>query len=121
MAGRHLERIEEDTGVGLAQTAIPVAGLRPDIINLDTGKIVTRGNIREKTSLVNEEIKSRSWFSELLRDARLGRRSAIVEVTLGALIITGAIGAGVELGLRHGMDIDTFSKLLKRGVKRKSQ
>src|SRR4051812_41187611 len=110
--------------VQIAQTEINIPGLKPDkvyppIFNNKSGKIMREGytqeaNLSEKSQEIRDEIKKRPWLRNLWRDIRAGKKSAIVTVVLGGLVITTAAGAEFEFGIRHGRDIKEIRNLLKR-------
>lgn len=107
----------KQTGVGVVEAVVPVVGLKPGKRNSDTGEIIIDNNLRERTPNLLESLRKATWFKPLLRDVRKGDKSAIAKLTLGAIIVTAAIGAGYEFGIRDGVDLRNFKELFKKKPK----
>lgn len=103
----------------IAQAHIEVAGLQPDVHDIQTGEVIKKGNFDEKLPEVHEAISSKLWFYKLLDDVHSGKKSAVVKLALGAIVVTAAIGSGYEFGIRHGKDIREFSHLVKDKFEKK--
>jgi hypothetical protein len=101
----------------IVQSVIPIPGLRPELHSLKD-EVIRESNLPEKLDEVSEAIAARPWLSRLIRDDHAGRRTAVVTTSLGALVVTAAVGAGLELGLRHGKDLRELSRLVKGWRKR---
>jgi hypothetical protein len=124
---RMTEKPNPDAGVQLAQSEIGIPGLVPaknygKIIHAETGEVMREegfaaDNLEEKVDELEQALKSRPWLERLRDDVRAGKKTSIVEVVLGGLVLTTAIGAGVELGIRHGKDIHYLYDLVKRNKK----
>ena len=86
-------------------------GLRPDLHSIKD-EVIRRGNLEDKLEEVAEAMRSRPWFGRLVRDVHSGRKTAVVTTSLGALVVTVAVGAGLELGVRHGKDLREIGRLV---------
>ena len=101
----------------IVQSVIPIPGLRPELHSLrDT--VIRESNLEEKLDEVDEATRVRPWLSRLVRDVQAGRKTAVVTTSLGALVVTAAIGAGLELGVRHGKDLRELNRLVTSWRKR---
>ena len=101
----------------IVQSVIPIPGLRPELHSLKD-EVIRESNLPEKLEEVAAAMAARPWISRLLRDVRAGRRTAVVTTSLGALVVTAAVGAGLELGVRHGKDLSELSHLVQAWRKR---
>ncbi|MBI2074646.1 MAG: hypothetical protein HYT83_02275 [Candidatus Levybacteria bacterium] len=120
------ERIRGEI-MSLVQTIIPIAGLRPEYtrrrLDLVRGGAQPEFVIREETHVgdnlgeklveVEQVVAEKPWLRKLLEDVVNGERSAVFIVTLGALVITTAVGAGYEFGVRGGRDLKELHYRLK--------
>ena len=95
----------------IAQVVIPVPGLRPEL-HSTTDEVIRQSNLEDKLEEVAEAMRSRPWLGRLVRDVQAGRKTAVVTTSLGALVVTVAVGAGLELGVRHGKDLRELSRLV---------
>lgn len=104
------------------QSIIDVPGLRPPVLDRN-GKIAVdtktgqalSGNIDSKLSAIEKSVREEhGWFPHLVQAVRNNRRSAIVVVATGSLMILSAVGTGYEFGVRHGEDIRKFYTRLQR-------
>ena len=82
-------------------------------------QLVRSSNLDAKLADVADAIKARPWFRKLVRDVRLGKKTSIVTISLGALVVTTAVGAGIELGIRHGKDLRDLAELIDKFSKRR--
>ena len=101
----------------IAQAVIPIPGLRPELHAADD-RVIQPSNLDDKLEDVAEAMRSRPWLSKLIRDVNAGKKTAVVTTSLGALVVTVAVGTGIELGVRHGKDLREVAKLVKK-VRRK--
>ena len=90
---------------------IPVPGLRPELHSTNN-ELIRESNLEDKLEEVAEALRSRPWLGRLVRDVNMGRKTAVVTTSLGALVVTVAVGAGLELGVRHGRDLRDFARLV---------
>ncbi len=104
--------------VDFVQSVIPIPGLKPELRDSHNG-IVRESNLIEKLDELNEAIQARPWLQHLLHDVAANKKTSIVTISLGALVVTTAIGAGIEMGIRHGRDLREVGALLKRANPRK--
>src|SRR4051794_36974802 len=96
----------------IAQSVIPIPGLRPEVHDShDT--LIRESNLDEKASELQAAVEARPWFNALLRDVQNNKKTSIVTIALGALVVTSAGGAGIELGIRHGRDLREIGALLE--------
>jgi hypothetical protein len=86
----------------IVETWIEVPGLRPN------------DNLQDRLPELTQAIRSRPWLKDFWRDVRRGKRSAIVVVALGGVVMMTAMGAEFEFGLRRGRDIREFAQVLKQ-------
>jgi hypothetical protein len=86
-----------------------------------SGWLIRASNIDEKLEDVLEAIRSRPWLTALIRDIKAGKRTSIVSISLGALVVTSALGAGVELGIRHGKDLAELASGLEKWSRRRKR
>lgn len=96
------------SGDDIAQSEVPIPGLRP-------------GNREDKLGDVAEAMRIRPWLGKLVRDVKAGNRTAIVTTSLGALVVTTAVGAGLELGIRHGQDLRELAQLVENWRRRRKR
>ena len=105
----------------IAEARIPVTGLQPPVHDTKRGEVIKEGNLTNRLPELNDAIDKRPWFRQLLKDVRAGKKSAVVTTALGGIVITAAIGAGFEFGIRHGQDLREFSKLLRKRGSRQTE
>ena len=86
----------------IVESFIEVPGLRPG------------DNVQEKLPELIQAIRQRPWLKDFWRDVRRGKRSAIVVVALGGVVVMTAVGAEFEFGLRRGRDVREFAQVLKQ-------
>ena len=86
-------------------------GLRPDL-HSPTDEVIRHSNLEDKLEDVAQALRSRPWLGKLIRDLNSGRKTAVVTTSLGALVVTVAVGAGLELGVRHGQDLREITRLV---------
>jgi hypothetical protein len=86
----------------IVETWIEVPGLRPN------------DNLQDRMPELIQAIRSRPWLKDFWRDVRRGKRSAIVVVALGGVVVMTAMSAEFEFGLRRGRDIREFAQVLKQ-------
>ena len=101
----------------IAQSVIPIPGLRPELHSI-RDEVIRDSNLEDKLEEVDQAMRSRPWLSRLLRDVQAGRKTAVVTTSLGALVVTAAVGAGLELGVRHGRDLREVARLVHNWRKR---
>jgi hypothetical protein len=101
----------------IVQSVIPIPGLRPELHSAKD-ELIRESNLSDKLDEVSEAMAARPWLSRLVRDVQAGRRTAVVTTSLGALVVTVAVGAGLELGVRHGQDLREISRLVQTWRKR---
>ena len=101
----------------IAQVVIPVPGLRPEL-HSTSNEVIRKSNLEDKLQEVAEAMRSRPWLGRLIRDVNAGRRTAVVTTSLGALVMTVAVGAGLELGVRHGKDLRDLARLVNNWRRR---
>ena len=105
------------TSTEIAQAVIPVPGLRP-ALHSTHDEIVRESNLEDKLDEVAEAMRSRPWLGRLIRDVKAGRKTAVVTTSLAALVVTVAVGTGLELGLRHGQDLRDFARRVNNSRRR---
>ena len=85
----------------IVESFIEVPGLRPS------------DDVQDKLPELISAIRSRPWLKDFWRDVRRGKRSAVITVVLGGVVVVTAMGAEFEFGLRRGRDVREFAQLLK--------
>ena len=86
----------------IVESFIEVPGLRPG------------DNVQDRLPELIGAIRSRPWLKDFWRDVRRGKRSAIVVVVLGGVVVMTAMSAEFEFGLRRGRDVREFAQVLKQ-------
>jgi hypothetical protein len=86
----------------IVESFIEVPGLRPG------------DAVQDKLPELLHAISQRPWLKDFWRDVRRGKRSAIVVVVLGGVVVMTAMSAEVEFGLRRGRDVREFAQVLKQ-------
>jgi hypothetical protein len=86
----------------IVETWIEVPGLRPT------------DDVQDKLPDLIHAIRTRPWLKDFWRDVRRGKRSAIVVVTLGGIVVVTAMSAEFEFGLRRGRDVREFAQVLRQ-------
>lgn len=104
----------------LAQSVIPIPGLRPEVHSI-RDEVIRESNLEDKLEEVDRAMRSRPWLSRLIRDVQADRKTAVVTTSLGALVVTAAVGAGLELGVRHGRDLREIARLVRNWRRRAKQ
>ncbi|HEY1294325.1 MAG TPA: hypothetical protein VGJ60_14710 [Chloroflexota bacterium] len=102
----------------IVQSVIPIPGLRPELRNSQNA-VVRESNLTDKLDELDEAVQSRPWLRQLLREVAENKKTSIVTLSLGALVVTTAIGAGIELGIRQGRDLREIGTLLDGLSRRK--
>ena len=103
----------------IAESLVPIPGLRPELRHPRTGEVIRQTNLDEKLDELADAVRSRPWLQQVLRDVRAGHRTSIVTVSFGVLVLTTAVGASIELGLRHGRDLREIAGLLDEWSRRR--
>jgi hypothetical protein len=107
----------------IVQSVIPIPGLKPELRD-SHNDVVRESNLTDKLDELDEAVKARPWLRQLLHDVTENKKTSIVTISLGALVVTTAIGAGIELGIRHGRDLREVGALLdglSRGTGRQTR
>jgi hypothetical protein len=102
----------------IVQSVIPVPGLRPELRD-QRSVLIRESNLHEKVAELEAAVEACPWFRDLLDDVRANRKTSIVSISLGALVLTSAVGAGIELGIRHGRDLREVGALLESRHRRR--
>jgi hypothetical protein len=106
--------------VHIVQSVIPIPGLKPELRDARSS-IVRESNLTDKLEELDEAVEARPWLRQLIHDVADNKKTSIVTISLGALVITTALGAGVELGIRHGRDLRELGALVDSLSRRKGR
>ena len=102
----------------IVQSVIPIPGLKPELRNSHNA-VVRESNLTEKLEELDEAVNARPWLRQLLHDVADHKKTSIVSISLGALVLTTAVGAGIELGVRHGRDLSEIAVLLESAARKR--
>ncbi len=100
------------------QSVIPIPGLKPELRDSHDA-VIRESNLHDKLDELDEAVNARPWLRQLLHDVAENKKTSIVTISLGALVLTTALGAGIELGIRHGRDLREVGALLEGAARRR--
>ncbi len=102
----------------IVQSVIPIPGLKPELRNSQNA-VVRESNLTDKLDELDEAVRARPWLRQLLHDVADNKKTSIATISLGALVLTTAVGAGIELGIRHGRDLSEIGVLLESAARKR--
>lgn len=107
----------KELGPIIAQLVLPVSRCLPEVRNAKTDEITEQDTLKENLAELEEEIKNRPWFKQLLDDVRTDKKSAVFKVIVGGIIVTAATAVAYEFGIAHGRDLKELHELLEKHKK----